>query len=169
MISNATPVQYRRFSVTSRTKGPSLYYVRTFLEFFWTTHPSSISKNSTYWMSAKLAIFLTHPWQSLCWRNIGMVPSTTHTYVLYVALPNNKCRYVNLRLLLFCTCALSPFLPKINEFCNKQQGPGSCANQFTRLQQIFSPIFCPQKREKWFKMGGNYFWIQNVCFHKPEL
>ena len=154
MISNATPVQYRRFSVTSRTKGPSLYYISTFLDFFWTT---SISKNSTYWMSAKLAIFLTHPWQSLCWRNIGMVPSTTHTYVLYVALPNNKCRYVNLRLLLFCTCALSPFLPKINEFCNKTTRAWLLRESIYEIATNFLSDFLPPKEREMIQNGRKLF------------
>ena len=63
-------------------KVSSLYYVSIFLDFFSPTHsPMSAYVNSTEHQQSchfsdlcKIAIFLTPPTQSLCWRNIGMVP-----------------------------------------------------------------------------------------------
>ena len=45
-------------------KGPSLYYVSTFLNFFWPIHSPYVSKTS-----AKIVIFLTPSTQFLCWCN----------------------------------------------------------------------------------------------------
>ena len=44
-------------------RGPSLYYVSIYLDFFWPIHPTS----------AKTDSFLTQPTQAFCWRNIEMI------------------------------------------------------------------------------------------------
>ena len=41
--------------------GPSIYYVSTFLYFFWPTHPPSMPALIKYQTSAKIAILWTHP------------------------------------------------------------------------------------------------------------
>ena len=54
--------------------GPSLYYVSTLLDFSWPIHPPTLYQRKYYWTYEKIAIFLTLPTQSLCWRNREMVP-----------------------------------------------------------------------------------------------
>ena len=51
------------------TKGPSLYYVSIFLDFFWPTHYVSIN---TVLNVIKTGHFLDLPIHSFCWRNIYM-------------------------------------------------------------------------------------------------
>ena len=60
-------------------KGKQLYYgtipiLRQHLFGLFLTHPPYVSINLK--VSKKLSFFWLHPPQSLCWRNIGMVPIT---------------------------------------------------------------------------------------------
>ena len=51
--------------------GPSLYYVSTFLDFFWPTHPTSAYLTSS---ERQQNWYFSDPTQSLYCRNLGMVP-----------------------------------------------------------------------------------------------
>ena len=74
---------FARLSLFFRA-GSSIYYVSTFLHIFRPTHPT-ITAWIQYWTPAKMALFWTHPPspESICWRNIWMVPGKLVKLVLY--------------------------------------------------------------------------------------
>ena len=56
----------------SVSKGPSLYYVRIFLDFFWPTYYVNIN---TAMNVGQNGYFPNPPTRSVWWRNVGMVPN----------------------------------------------------------------------------------------------
>ena len=47
-------------------------------------NPLTLRQHEYYWTSAKIVIFLTPPTQSLCWRNIGMIPKDLNSKYYFV-------------------------------------------------------------------------------------